>query len=190
MKTIAISTAGTVVGGLILAAILGLFEGGGEPKQEPTNTSSTALPNPPTTLLSQPPSPSPSPSPSPPPPPPPPPPTTEGTPSTPAVHAWWEVRGCRMNRDYGHPQLTGTVYVKNKDPLNEHTYKLLVTFGDDENRIATNLIYVDFVKPLETGENQIIEDNPSAGAKSVPNGPISCRVAEISDYDTGGAVKP
>lgn len=110
--------------------------------------------------------------------------------SVPSVHASWTVTDCRLNRDYGHPQVTATVYVKNKDALNEHTYTLNVAFGDSDNRIATDYVYVSYVKPLETGKNQIIDNNPSAGAQSVPNGPISCRVTEITDYDTGAVVEP
>ncbi|MFD7987804.1 hypothetical protein ACFV4M_31130 [Kitasatospora indigofera] len=115
-----------------------------------------------------------------------------GTPATPLVaveHAAWSVSDCRLSRADGVPVLHATVYVKNKDPNTAHSYTTAVVFGPDTDRLAADTIYVDEVKPLQTGKNEVVDTNPSPSVASVPDGPVSCRITEISDYDTGASVQ-
>ncbi|MFF1869747.1 hypothetical protein [Kitasatospora herbaricolor] len=111
------------------------------------------------------------------------------SPLVPAEHAGWSVSDCRLSRDDGVPVLHGTVYVKNKDPRTAHSYTTVVVFGPDSDRLASDTIYVDDVQPLQTGKNEVVDTNPSASVASVPDGPVSCRITEISDYDTGASVQ-
>ncbi len=85
--------------------------------------------------------------------------------------------------------LHGTVYVKNKDPNTTRTYTTVVVFGPDSDRLASDTIYVDEVKPLQTGKNEVVDSNPSQSVAAVPDGPVACRITEISDYDTGASVQ-
>ncbi|MET9611531.1 hypothetical protein [Kitasatospora indigofera] len=115
-----------------------------------------------------------------------------GTAASPLVaveHAAWSVSDCRLSRADGVPVLHATVYVKNKDPNTAHSYTTAVVFGPDSDRLAADTIYVDEVKPLQTGKNEVVDTNPSPSVASVPDGPVACRITEISDYDTGASVQ-
>ncbi|GHH63096.1 hypothetical protein GCM10018781_11990 [Kitasatospora indigofera] len=115
-----------------------------------------------------------------------------GTAASPLVaveHAAWSVSDCRLSRADGVPVLHATVYVKNKDPNTAHSCTTTVVFGPDSDRLAADTIYVDEVKPLQTGKNEVVDTNPSPSVVSVPDGPVSCRITGISDYDTGASVQ-
>ncbi|MCX5209565.1 hypothetical protein OG689_09750 [Kitasatospora sp. NBC_00240] len=104
-------------------------------------------------------------------------------------HAAWSVSDCRLSRADGVPVLHGTVYVNNEDPDTAHTYTTVLVFGSDSDRLAGDTIYVDDVEPLRTGRNEVADPNPSASVASVPDGPVPCRITEISDHDTGASVQ-
>lgn len=96
---------------------------------------------------------------------------------------------CRLSREDGTPIIYENVHVKNKDPLNEHTYQTVVVVGTDTDHYASDTIYVDNVKPLETGKNSTVDSNPSTSVTNVPDGPVPCKITEITDYDTGAVVE-
>ncbi|MDX2813407.1 hypothetical protein PV410_12715 [Streptomyces sp. PA03-5A] len=116
--------------------------------------------------------------------------TLMATPASAASHATWKVGDCRLSRADGYPVVRASVWVRNRDRKDTHTYELDVVFGKKGAPIARYTAYVGEVRPLETGKSRIVDQNPSAGVKKVKSGTVPCRVVRIVDYYTGETVRP
>ncbi|MEV5144095.1 hypothetical protein AB0L14_06525 [Streptomyces sp. NPDC052727] len=107
--------------------------------------------------------------------------------STPSVKtastASWSVSNCRLERTDGQsPTLHSTVTIKNLDPNNTHSFYVQVVWGTGSDRYGdSGSWYVGTVEPLATATDEPSDNNPSASVSSVPDGPVSCRIASVTD---------
>ncbi|MGW2936548.1 hypothetical protein ACWDA7_32905 [Streptomyces sp. NPDC001156] len=75
------------------------------------------------------------------------------------------------------------------DPINADSYYAHVIWGTSPDHYGqSGSWYVGTVEPLATATGQPSDNNPSASVGSVPDGPVGCWLASMTD-ENGEAVR-